>query len=216
MSRKEVAVIGGSEIDTQLGVEYFNSKGLKANPFPITSAAEEYELLLRDFNVITEVMKNRTKEIKKSGVNNIIIFCNSLSSVIDVEELSLKEHVRIITPLTVYRNIAKTSDTLGVIAGNNQGLAGIERVILNVNPNCKVIGLSMLPLVIDIERNIPAKEIVYNYSLEKIFEFYELNKVSTIISGCTHFSYLQDEMTKLTTLNVYDPAESIANTICSL
>ena len=134
-------------------------------------------------------------------------YCNSLSAAVDMDKLAIGEDVRIITPHSAYKTIANEYKSIGVLTANNQSSAGIEKVILNANPECNVIGIAILQLAIEIEKATPAELIVEQFGLKSILDFYDKMKVDVIILGCTHFPYLYDELKLHSAIPILDPAE---------
>lgn len=104
MNNIKVGVIAGTPVDTQMGVDFFSSKGINALGYPVSSCPEEqsrFQILspVELANKIREIIK----EVKYKSIDTIIIYCNSLSAAVDMDKLSREEEMRIITPLTVYK-----------------------------------------------------------------------------------------------------------------
>ncbi len=161
-------------------------------------------------------IKEIIKEIKYKNIDTIIVYCNSLSTAVDMDKLSREEKIKIITPLTAYKKIAYKYKNIGVLAANNQSSAGIEKVVQSVNPNCNVIGLGILPVVIDIEKGVSPEEIIQKFALENVMEFYNSIKVDVVILGCTHFPYLYNELKKYASIPILDPAELMYEMMCNI
>lgn len=208
MKKMNVAVIAGAIKDTQMGVDFLCEKGINALGYSVSASPEEQSKL----QILSPVeLRNKIidiiKQIKKESINIIMVYCNSLSTAVDMEELSKQENIKIITPLTVYKEIADKYKNIGVLAANNQSTAGIERVIQSVNPACNVIGMGILPVVIDIENGLLPKKIIEKFGLRNIIEFYNTINSDVIILGCTHFPYLHRELIKFSSMPILDPAE---------
>lgn len=217
MNNINVAVIAGAIADTQMGVDFLNSKGINALGYQASSSPEEQSKLqilspLELENKIKEIIK----EIKYENIDTIMVYCNSLSTAVDMDKLSREENIKIITPLTVYKKIAYDYKNIGVLAANNQSTAGIEKAVQSVNPECNVIGLGILPVVIDIEKGVSADEIIQKFALRNIMKFYNSINVDTIILGCTHFPYLYNELKKYASIPILDPAELMYKMICNI
>jgi glutamate racemase len=215
MNNIKVGVIAGTPVDTQMGVDFFISKGINALGYPVSSCPEEqskFQILspIELANKIREIIK----EIKHKSVDTIIVYCNSLSAAVDMDKLSREEEVRIITPLTVYKKIACNYKNIGVLTANNQSSAGIEKIVQSVNSGCNVIGIGVLPLVMDIEKGMPAEKIVEKFALKNLIEFYNSIKVDVVILGCTHFPYLYNELKKYASISILDPAELMYKMVC--
>ncbi|MCY6355231.1 aspartate/glutamate racemase family protein [Clostridium sp. ZS2-4] len=217
MNSIKVAVIAGTPVDTQMGVDFLISKGINAVGYPVSSSPEEQSKLqiLSPFE-LRDIIKNMIKRIKYEKNDAIMIYCNSLSSAVDMDKLSEEEDIIIITPLTVYKKIAHNYTTIGVLTANNQSSAGIEKTVQSVNSNCNVIGMGILPVVLDIEKGISAEKIVQKFSLKNIIEFYNFIKVDVVILGCTHLPYLHNELNKYASIPILDPAELMYKIICNI
>jgi len=204
----KVGVIAGTPVDTQMGVDFLISKGINACGYSVSSCPQEQSKfqILSPFELADNIRKI-IRKIKSENIDTIIIYCNSLSAAVDMDKLSIEEDIRIITPLNIYKKIACNFKNIGVITANNKSCAGIEKVVQSVNPDCNVIGIGILPLVIDIEKGISAQKIVEKFSLRNVMEFYNSIKVDVVILGCTHFPYLYNELKKYTSIPILDPAQ---------
>lgn len=216
MNKKKIAVVAGTKVDTKMGVDFLMSKGLNnVLKYPVSSSPEEqskFQILSKD--KLTEVVRKIIKSIKNEGSDTIMVYCNSLSAAVDMEKLSREEKINIVTPLQVYKKIAHKYKKIGVIAANNQSLAGIEKIVQSSNSECDVIGLGILPLVKEIEKGLEPSDIVKRFSLKSIMEFYNNIKVDTIILGCTHLPYLHKELKKYSMVPILDPGEFMYKMVC--
>ena len=207
---EKIAVIAGTPIDTLMGAEFIKSKGLETEEFPVSENPVEQTKFQSMPQETKELeMKKIIKTIKSKGIEKILVYCNSLSSAVDMEKLSKEEEIVIVTPMDAYKKIAVNYNSVGVFAANNQGLAGIERTIVEKNKNCNVIGIGILPVVLDVEDKKEAKNIIADNHLDLAVEFFEKNKVEAIILGCTHFPYFEKELKKCTKLEIINPSETM-------
>ena len=207
---EKIAVIAGTPIDTLMGAEFLKSKGLETEEFPVSENPVEQTKFQSMQQETKELeMKKIIKTIKSKGIEKILVYCNSLSSAVDMEKLSKEEEIVIVTPMDAYKKIAVNYNSVGVFAANNQGLAGIERTIVEKNKNCNVIGIGILPVVLDVEAKKEAKNIIADNHLDLAVEFFEENKVEAIILGCTHFPYFEKELKKCTKLEIINPSETM-------
>lgn len=208
MRGKKIGVIAGSPVDTGMGVDILNKRGFAAFAYPAAENAREQNT----FQMLPPREREpKIKEIlsraRQSGMQAILLYCNSLSSSLDVPALASELGIQIVTPLDAYRDFARKYACLGVIAGNSQGLAGIERSILEVDPDVAVIGLSLFPMVEAIEEKLPPAEISRRFSLPGVVGFFAGLGAEAVILGCTHFPYLKNDMLKFSPLPILDPAE---------
>ena len=212
----KVAVIAGTPVDTQMGVDFLKSKDIDAYSYPVSKNPKE-QTVFQTMDITkrkTELIK-LIKKIKKDNMDSIMVYCNSLSSSIDFGELSELENIFIVTPLDVYKTLAKDYTYIAVIAANNQATGGIEKTIVNENGECIVVGTGILSLVMDIESKKEAKEILENNCIQPLLKFYEGINVEALILGCTHFSYFRETIKDMTTLKIIDPAEQMYEMLIS-
>ncbi|GAA0727521.1 aspartate/glutamate racemase family protein [Clostridium malenominatum] len=203
----KIAVIAGTPVDTNMGIEFLEEQGHEGMAYPISQTPEEQSLLQVLYaDKLREMVKDRIKDIKAKEIKNIFVYCNSLSAAVDMDSLAKEFNINIITPLQVYREMGEKFKTIGLLAANNQSTYGIEKVIQSSNPNAYIIGVGLLPLVKAIESKITPKEIMDTYSLDKIIEFMESFKCEGIILGCTHFPYVYKELKEKTSIPIIDPA----------
>lgn len=212
-----VAVIAGTPVDTQMGVDFLLGKGVDALGYPVAQTAQEQVVLQVGSQDEREAKVGAILEkIKESGIHTVMIYCNSLSATIDVEKLAKQYALHIVTPMDAYGQIARKYKKLGVMAGSNQGLAGIEKVMMNASPETFVLGLASLPLTQDIEASIPPATLMETNGLKDLLAFYEKNQAEALVLGCTHFPYLKEELSASTKMPVIDPAEIIYDIIVKI
>jgi len=210
MDRSGIGIIAGTYVDTQMGVDFFAARGIAAKGYPVSSSPEEQSSLqILSPNELAEDIRKLVRRIKDEGRDTIIVYCNSLSTAVDFQTISKEEEIRIITPLTAYKSIASKYSFVGLLTANNQTSSGIEKIMLGVNPEIDVVGIALLPVVILIEANLPAKAIIEKFALNHIVQFFNTIGADAIILGCTHFPYLSSELKKLTKLPILDPVETM-------
>lgn len=210
MDRSGIGIIAGTYVDTQMGVDFFAAKGIAAKGYPVSSSPEEQSSLqILSPNELAEDIRKLVRKIKDEGRDTIIVYCNSLSTAVDFQAISEEEEIRIITPLSTYKSIASKYSFVGLLTANNQTSSGIEKIMLGVNPEIDVVGIALLPVVILIEANLPAKAIIEKFALNHIVQFFNTIGADAIILGCTHFPYLSTELKKLTKLPILDPVETM-------
>ncbi|KAJ49787.1 glutamate racemase [Clostridium tetanomorphum] len=217
MNSIKVGVIAGTPVDTQMGVDFLSSKGVCAVGYPVSSCPEEQSKfqILSSIELTNEI-RSIIKKANSENIHSIMVYCNSLSAAVDMDKLSMEQGMKIITPLNIYKDIADKYESIGVLTANNQSSAGIEKAIQSKNPNCNVIGIGILPVVIEIEKRLSAESIVEKFALKKIIDFYNSIKVDVIILGCTHFPYLYKELKKYSSIPILDPAELMYRSITNI
>lgn len=206
----KVAVIAGTPVDTQMGVNALIARGVEAIGYPAGKDAKDQTM----FQILPEEEKftficNIVEQIKEDGIDKIMIYCNSLSSSVDFKRVSEEENIFIVTPMDVYRELASNYKKIAVMAGNNQGAAGIERTIVGASPDTFVIGYGSLSIVVDIEDNMDPKDIVAKHGLEELIKSFEKCGADVLILGCTHFPYFKDALSEITNLPIIDPVDEM-------
>ena len=207
---KNIGVIAGGPVDTQMGADVLIARGLTAHSYPADSfAREQTEFQMQPAEVRTKKIRSLISTAKADGMEAMMIYCNSLSSTVDMAALSRELEIPVVTPLMAYEQYAKQYGTLAVIAGNNQGLAGIERAILGTNLSATVIGLSLLPMVIEIEAGTPPEQIAEKFALKNAIDVFGHAGAEALILGCTHFPYLHQALKPFTAMPILDPADQM-------
>lgn len=215
MKNKKIAVMAGTPVDTQMGIDFLKQKGLDVYSYPVAENPTKQLF----FQTLPTEEREQTllkliDKIKDDNMDAIFVYCNSLSATVDFKKLSKLANIYIVTPLDVYENLAKQFTNIGLICANNQATGGIEKLIVNTNPDCRVVGLGFLALPNNVEAKIPPIDIIKNNHLEDILKFYEGINVEALILGCTHFPYFEKELRGLTDLNVIDPGEKMYEFLC--
>lgn len=204
------AVLAGTPVDTQMGVDLLAAHGLEGLAFPVSrdplaqtafqlSAPAEKAAAVR--RVLEEAMAR--------GCDRAFVYCNSLSSAVDFGPLAAETGLRIVTPLEIYRALAPRYARLGLVAANAQGLAGIERTLYGANPALELLGACLLPAVVSIEAGIDPEELVERHGLPDLAAWFERCGMEALVLGCTHFPYFRAALAARTALPLIDPAEEM-------
>lgn len=204
------AVIAGTPVDTQMGVDELRQRNCEAVGFPAASdPVEQTQLQIAPHEERNRKVSQIIEEIKAQAYDGILVYCNSMSSAIDFRELAKEHGIKIVTPLDVYRATSKKFGTLAVIAANNQGLSGIERAFVEESPETIVIGMASLKLVLDVEAGTEPRLIVERNGLKDVAAAFETSGAEALVLGCTHFPYFKAELEALTDLPVIDPMDEM-------
>ena len=210
--RSKVAVIAGTKVDTQMGVDYLRSKDPSLEPYyynisptPVAQRAFQYS----DEETKTRIIADVFDDAEKKGIHDFFIYCNSLSAAFDFETFGKARGVQVVTPIMVYRKLALQYERIAVIAANCLSTRNIEKQMWDVHLGIDVTGLSIGAFVLVIERGMTAEEIAEHFHFHGLIDFIEGNEVEGIILGCTHFPYFKAEMEKLTDIPVIDPADGM-------
>ncbi len=212
MSQTEpIAVLAGTPVDTQMGVDCLMRAGIAGGlPFPLSRDPREQTA----FQISTQAEKEaRVLEIlhtaMERGCARALVYCNSLSGSVDFPPLAEKTGLRIVTPLDVYQTLAPRYQRLGLIAANAQGLAGIERTLLSANPRLELLGACALPAVLSIEAGLDPAELVERHRLTEVADWFAHCGMEALVLGCTHFPYFKDALAVKAPLPLIDPADEM-------
>ena len=206
---KKVAVIAGTPVDTQMGVDYLNKRGgfesVYLPAFENPRACHVFQMQSQGEK--ERVMTGLFSRGRAMGAEAFFIYCNSLSGAFDYDAFGKKLETLTVTPLNAYSLIAQEHERIGVIAANAAGLAGIERAFTNANEGCYVYGSGLLDMVEAIERGLPPKETAERFRLRELFSYFKALGADAVVLGCTHFPYLKEAAAALTELPIIDPAD---------
>jgi len=206
-NQKKIGVIAGTPIDTQMGVEFVCKRGCEAVGFPTASGPEEQNLLqFMQPDALMEKVIEIIRRCEDQDIFRIMIYCNSLSSAINLEYIRrICPKTKLVTPLDIYKKIARNYKALMIWAANGQCLETIEKIFYNANPSIQILGISMLPVICDIESLKPADLIVNKYNLDGFLS--SEAGLEGLVLGCTHLPYLKPVLEQKTHLQIIDPAE---------
>ena len=206
-----IAVIAGTPVDTQMGVDLMKRKGAEALGFPAARNPEEQTAFQVGSRSAREAAVGAIlDEIKARGMDRVLVYCNSLSATIDARALGEARGLRVRTPMDVHAETARRYRRIGVLAANCQGAAGVERAMVNASPETVVIGAADLRLVQGVEAGRPPEELAEDCGLTEVLRFFERNGASAVVLGCTHFPYVKEALEARTALPVLDPSDRLA------
>ena len=214
MAAEQIAVLAGTPVGAQMGVEYLAKAGLTGLAFPMASDPRRQTA----FQISSQAEKTAAvravlETAKGRGCEKVFVYCNSLSGSVDFTPLAVETGMTIVTPLDIYRELAPKYRRLGLIAANAQGLAGIERTLFAANPALDLLGACMLPVVLSIEAGQPPEELVERHRLPELAEWFRMSGMEALVLGCTHFPYFKEALARRTSLPLIDPAEEMVRKI---
>ncbi len=212
-----IAVIAGTYIDTEMGVDCLAKKGITdVLSLPISkSPLEQFEFQISSEKNKRSAMLRILAEAKNQGCERVFVYCNSLSGAVDFPPLAAETDMRIITPLDAYRNIAPKYRNIAVIAANAQGLSGIEKIMTAANPSIRLLNCSLrLATVEDIEAGEKPSRIIEKYHLDKLTQWFAENGSEAAILGCTHFPYFKEALAAVSPIGLIDPADDMIELLC--
>lgn len=205
-----IGVIAGTPVDTQMGVGVLESKGIQGIGYQTASSPQkqnELQLLHKDklYDIVVEIIL----QAKNQGIEKFFVYCNSLSAAVDMDRVSRETGTFIVTPFTVYRELANDYSKLLILAANGQSCAKIESILLEANKELAMWSISALPLVKEIEAQNCDIEIFSKMNFGILLSWAEINSFDGILLGCTHFPYMKDILVNNTSIPIIDPAEKM-------
>lgn len=211
---KKIAVMGGGPVDSRMGVDYLAEHGLNGYSYPAARDGRE----LNNLQLCPmEQRKSRVREIicraKADGMDALMVYCNALSSMVDVPKIAEEEGLPAVSPLMMYHRYACRYQNIGIMSGNCAGLAGVEHALLTANPGLVISGLGVQPVILAIEAAVPPETCVERFGLGAAAEFFGRSGCEAIVLGCTHLPYLAAALQRCTTLPVLNPTENMVETI---
>ena len=206
----KIAVVAGTPVDTQMGVDYLNRKNpaIETIFLPMGSCPREtYTFQMSDHDTKIRETEKLFLPLLEQGVEAFYVYCNSLGAMVDYDTVAAKHNIKIITTRNAYRKLAGLYSNVGVIAANNHTTEWIETIFTSVNPDCYVCGTGFLKLVEAVETKIDPSELVREFRLADLCRVYEAAGCQAVALGCTHFPYFKEKLRSVTTLPVFDPAD---------
>lgn len=209
-----IAVLAGTPVDTQMGVDVLARAGLSGLAFPLAEDPRQQTA----FQISSPAEKQaKTLDVLRQamaqGCKKAFVYCNSLSGAVDFTALAAETGMRIVTPLEVYRSLAGRYQRLGLIAANAQGLSGIEKTLYTANPALELLGVSLLPVVLSIEEGQAPAQLVRQHRLAELAAWFQGCGMEALILGCTHFPYFKEALASQTRLPLIDPAREMVQLI---
>lgn len=208
--KEPIAVLAGTPVDTQMGMDCLAAAGLAGLAYPLAQDPRQQTA----FQISSQAEKTAKvldvlHQAMGQGCRRAFVYCNSLSSAVDFGPLAAQTGLRIVTPLDVYRTLAPRYHRLGLIAANAQGLAGIERTLYTANPALDLLGTALLPVVLSIEAGEAPAALVEHHRLPELAAWFSQCGMEALVLGCTHFPYFKSALAARTTLPLIDPAEEM-------
>lgn len=215
---KRVAVIAGTPVDTQMGVDYLNKRNAEAGApvlepiyLPLSGNCDEHRAFqYRSYEEKWEVMDTLLKAECANGTRDFFIYCNSLSGAFDFDAYAAENPgLNICTPLHVYRDLGANYDCVGLLTANAWSVHAIETLLLAKNPSLSVIGSDNMTVVRAIERGESPQSIVDDYGLKSMIDYMKSSGAEALILGCTHFPYFKEELAAYSAFPLIDPADGM-------
>lgn len=225
----KTAVIAGTSVDTQMGVEYIEKKNEEAGShicepvyLPVAEDCDtQVKFQYSDADSKRAVIDNIFDRAISDGITDFFIYCNSLSGSFDFDTYAVRKSletdkdIRIFTPLQVYRTLGPSYRRIGVMAANNLSVHAIEEALMTQNPDIYAIGTGNMAIVRSIEDGLTPEEVVTKCGLAEMVRYMEACGAEAILLGCTHFPYLKGNLAELTELPLIDPADKMLEALIS-
>ena len=219
----KIAVIAGTAVDTQMGVDYVNKRNAEegaARFIPVyMPVAEDCDAQIHfqysDDDGKRAVIDRMFDEAIGEGIHDFFIYCNSLSGAFDFDTYALKKSaetgldIRVYTPLQAYRRLAASFGRVGVMAANNLSTHAIEETFMAANPDIYVVGTGNMAIVRAIEDGINPGEIVKRFRLAELGRYMMASGAEALVLGCTHFPYFKQELAGEIEIPIIDPADEM-------
>lgn len=196
----EVAVIAGTPYDSGLGADLLRAAGVTAVPYATAGSPDEQDALQdRRPDSLAASFHWLLDELRRQQVELAMLFCNSLSSVVNHDTTVLP----VVSPLTVYREVLPRLRSSLVVAGNAHALLGVERTARLVHPGHQLLGVSDPMLVRGIENGDPEAAFAASHLPSTLRRAEELG-LDAVILACTHFTAIEPAVTASCDLLVID------------
>jgi glutamate racemase len=196
----EVAVIAGTPYDSRLGADLLRAEGVAAFPYATANSPDEQDSLQdRNPGALEALFHDLLDDLRRRQVQLAMLFCNSLSSVVDHDNTVLP----VVSPLTVYREVLPKLRSSLVIAGNAHALLGVERTARLACAGHQMLGVSEPILVRGIENGDPAKAFAGSHLPSMLRRAEDLG-LEAVILACTHFTAIQHMIAAACNLPVLD------------
>ena len=209
-TKKPVAVLAGTPVDTGMGADVLKTHGIRPMPYPVSrDPVEQACFQVRPPEEKYQMLRRILQTAMKEGCESVFVYCNSLSGSVRFPILAEELGLKIVTPMDVYGKLAGMYGKIAVMAATSQALAGQEHVMLNANPRILVFSAAMLPVVLDIEAGLAPEEVIRRNHLDTLARYFERNGCEALLLGCTHFPYFMEALAACTSLPVIDPAEEM-------
>lgn len=196
----EVAVIAGTPYDSGLGASLLRAEGVAARPYATAESPDEQDSLQdRSPDTLAASFHGLLDELRDRQVEFAMLFCNSLSSVVNHDDTVLP----VVSPLTVYREVLPRLRSSLVIAGNAHALLGVERTARFIDPDHRMLGVSDPGLVRGIESGDPEAAFAASHLPSTLRRAEDLG-LDAVILACTHFTAIKPAVAASCDLPVID------------
>lgn len=200
-----ITIIWWTPYDSQAWVLFLQTLWYSSiKSFSITHSPEEQnELQFSNPQVLYKKCLDICNNSKILWIRTVLIYCNSLSSVLDIDTMTQESGIKIITPLEIYEKLWEKHKNICVIAANSTWAAIAEKYI-GLSWNKNIVSIWFLDIVKKIENKHSAEEVVNTTNLQQIIYFLESQSIEIIILSCTHFPHITKKLQSITKIKVVD------------
>ncbi|MGB3442479.1 MAG: glutamate racemase [Actinophytocola sp.] len=204
-----VAVIAGTPYDSVLGAELLRAEGVAAVPHAMAATPDEQDSLqYRDPDGLAAAFHERLAEFRAGGTELAMLFCNSMSAVVDHDDAALP----VVSPVTVYSELLPKLRSSLVVTGNAQAVLGVERTAWRTAPGHRMLGVSDPALVRGIEAGDPEAAFAASH-LPTSLRLAEQLGLDAVVLACTHFTSVLPFVTASCELPVIDVGSRLVELI---
>ncbi|MFE5245443.1 MULTISPECIES: aspartate/glutamate racemase family protein [unclassified Streptomyces] len=198
----EIAVVAGTPFDAGVGASLLRNAGHAAVPYPMAGSPDEQDALQYERpGALRSAFLGLVRELDARGHRVAMLFCNSLSAVVDVDTAARSSSLTLVSPATVHREVAAAHRRALVVTGNGSAVAGYERVTGPAGH--RALGLSDPALVRAIEAG-DAAAAFHRSSLPGALRLAEDAGLGAVVLACTHFTALLPQVLAACRLPVVD------------
>lgn len=178
-----IGIIGGTNYDTKVGIQLFKQNHINCKGYPISLSPDEQDLF-QQMNFINQVdiIDQIFKKIIKDQINEVVVFCNSLSFSVDFECFEEKYNIKVHTVKRLLQNTEITSKNIFLLTANKSCMLNVKNFLQKRNKNFNISGYYSLNLINRIEQG------AFDFNeVSKILN-QKLKKDSLLFVGCTHYA----------------------------
>lgn len=182
----EIAVIAGTPFDAGFGASLLRDAGYAATPYPMAGSPDEQDALQYERpDTLRTAFLDLVRDLDARGHRVAMLFCNSLSAVVDHDAAAGSAALSLVSPATVYREVAAAHRRVLVVTGNGSAVAGYERATGSAAH--RALGVSDPALVRAIETGDPATAF-HESDLPETLRLAERVRLDAVVLACTHFT----------------------------
>jgi glutamate racemase len=195
-----VAVIAGTPYDSGLGRDLLRAAGVDASRHAMAASPDEQDRLQYERpGELAAAFHGCLADLRAGGTTLAMLFCNSLAAVVEHDDAALP----VLSPVTVYREVAARVRSSLVVTGNANALVGADRAMQQADPGHRMSGLSESGLVRGVEDG--DAEAAYHASLlPAALAGAERMGLEAVVLACTHFTSVLPLVTAACALPVID------------